>query len=47
MVDADMEAVGMEPIGEGLKIIEENFTLWHRWESSVTALINNNANRFD
>jgi GDPmannose 4,6-dehydratase len=47
MVDADMEAIGLKPLGDGLKIIEENFTEWHRWESSVTAVINNNASGFD
>jgi GDPmannose 4,6-dehydratase len=37
MVDADMEAVGLEPIGEGRKIMQERFTGWHRWETSITA----------
>jgi GDPmannose 4,6-dehydratase len=41
MVDADLQAVGVEPIGEGLKILEERFDDWHRWESSVTAVIQN------
>jgi GDPmannose 4,6-dehydratase len=30
MVDADLEAVGLEPIGEGKKILAKNFTAWHR-----------------
>jgi GDPmannose 4,6-dehydratase len=47
MVDADMEAEGLEPIGEGLKIMEENFTDWHRWETGVTALINSVGNGVD
>jgi GDPmannose 4,6-dehydratase len=38
MVDADMEAIGLTPIGEGKRIMEEKFTDWHRWESSITAL---------
>jgi len=38
MVDADMEAIGLEPIGEGKRIMEERFTDWHRWETSITAL---------
>jgi GDPmannose 4,6-dehydratase len=41
MVDADMEENGLEPIGEGLKILEERFDDWHRWDSSVTAQIKN------
>jgi GDPmannose 4,6-dehydratase len=41
MVDADLEAVGLEPIGEGLNILEEKFDDWHRWDSSVTAVIQN------
>ena len=44
MVDADMQAVGMEPIGEGLRILDENFDDWHRWETSVTAVLNNTGN---
>ena len=33
-----MEAIGLEPIGEGKKILEKKFTDWHRWESGVTAV---------
>ena len=44
MVDADMEAVGLEPIGEGLQILEENFDDWHRWDTGVTAVINSEGN---
>lgn len=40
MVDADMEAVGLEPPGEGKKILEKKFTGWHRWETGVTAALN-------
>jgi GDPmannose 4,6-dehydratase len=47
MVDADMEAIGMEPIGEGHKIIEESFSDWHRWETGVTALLKNAGNGFE
>jgi GDPmannose 4,6-dehydratase len=38
MVDADMEALGLDAIGEGRRIMEEKFTGWHRWQSSITAL---------
>jgi len=30
MVDADLEAAGLKPIGEGKKILERNFGTWHR-----------------
>jgi len=35
MVDADLEAVGLKPIGEGTRILQEKFAGWHRWESGV------------
>jgi GDPmannose 4,6-dehydratase len=38
MVDADMEATGLKPPGEGKRILEEKFTGWHRWERIVTAV---------
>jgi len=41
MVDADMEALGLEPIGEGKRIMNEKFTDWHRWDSSVKAVYEN------
>jgi GDPmannose 4,6-dehydratase len=47
MVDADMEMVGLEPIGEGKRILEKNFGKWHRWETGVTAVINHVTNGFD
>lgn len=34
MVDADMEAVGLIPPGEGKRILQEKFGLWHRWENA-------------
>ncbi len=47
MVDADLEAVGLEPIGEGLKILDEHFDDWHRWDTGVTAVIQNAGNGVD
>ena len=47
MVDADMEAINLTPIGEGLKIIEQSFDDWHRWETGVTAVLNNAGNGFE
>ncbi len=47
MVDADMEAIGSEPIGEGHKILKSKFDNWHRWDTGVTAVLNNAGNGFD
>jgi len=41
MVDADMEAAGLEPPGEGKRILEEKFAGWHRWDTGVTATLRN------
>jgi GDPmannose 4,6-dehydratase len=37
MVDADMESVGLKPSGEGFRILEEKFGMWHQWSNSVSA----------
>lgn len=47
MVDADLEGIGREPIGEGVKILEQKFDNWHRWDSSVSALLESNGDNFD
>ncbi|MCL0072148.1 GDP-mannose 4,6-dehydratase [Thermodesulfovibrionales bacterium] len=47
MVDADMEAIGLEPIGEGKRILEEKFTGWHRWDNSVAAALKNEKRGFE
>lgn len=47
MVDADMEMVGLKPIGEGLAILEQHFGDWHRWETGVTAVLKNAGNGVD
>lgn len=36
MVDADLEAIGITPKGEGRRILEEKFGSWHQWTRSVT-----------
>ncbi|HMK08631.1 MAG TPA: GDP-mannose 4,6-dehydratase [Anaerolineales bacterium] len=41
MVDADMEMAGLAPIGEGLRLLDEHFGHWHRWDTGVTAVIHN------
>jgi GDPmannose 4,6-dehydratase len=35
MVDADVTAAGLEPPGEGARILEERFSGWHHWRSAV------------
>lgn len=47
MVDADMEAIGLKPLGEGKKILEDKCPRWHRWPSSVTATLRDNKRRFE
>ena len=47
MVDADMEALNLDVIGEGVKILEENFADWHRWDTGVTAVLRDYGNGFD
>lgn len=36
MVDADMQAVSLTPIGEGSHILKERFGDWHQWGNSVS-----------
>ncbi len=36
MVDADMEAVGLQPIGEGQKVLEAKSSSWHQWRTAVS-----------
>jgi len=39
MVDADMQAAGLTPIGEGLRLLDSHFDKWHRWDTGVTAVL--------
>lgn len=39
MVDADMEAVGLRPVGEGLQILQRHFSDWHSWRLSVSDVV--------
>jgi GDPmannose 4,6-dehydratase len=41
MVDADMEAMGLPPIGQGSRILAEKFPAWHQWSVAVTSLQRN------
>jgi GDPmannose 4,6-dehydratase len=47
MVDADMEAIGLQPIGQGSRILSEKFSAWHQWSEAVTALHCNGQQRFE
>jgi len=41
IIDADMEAIGLEAPGEGKRILKEKFAGWHRWDKSVAAALQN------
>ncbi|RJR27582.1 GDP-mannose 4,6-dehydratase [candidate division WWE3 bacterium] len=41
MVDADMEAAGLTPVGEGKRILNDKFSHWHQWETGVKAVYEN------
>ncbi len=45
MVDADLEAMGLKPIGEGNKILQTKFRGWHQWEGTVTQVVEAVAGR--
>jgi len=45
MVDADMEAAGLEPIGEGVEFLRARFGNWHHWRNAVSQVIQSRANR--
>jgi GDPmannose 4,6-dehydratase len=45
MVDADMEAAGVQPIGEGRKILESKFSTWHQWAAAVTKSLSTEEGR--
>jgi len=38
MVDADMEAAGLKPVGQGKAVLEKTFGGWHNWKANVTAV---------
>jgi GDPmannose 4,6-dehydratase len=47
MIDADMEAVGLQPIGHGQHTLETKFAGWHQWSAAVTALQQGVAHKFE
>jgi GDPmannose 4,6-dehydratase len=38
MVDADLELLGLDPPGEGKKIMEAHHGKWHRWQDQVISM---------
>jgi GDPmannose 4,6-dehydratase len=47
MVDADMEAMGLTPIGQGQHILSTKFSGWHQWSAAVTSLCRNGQQLVD
>lgn len=47
MVDADLEAIGLPPIGDGQRILAEKFSWWHQWSTAVTSLYQNGSRQFE
>lgn len=47
MVDADLEAVGLQSSGEGKRILQEKFSDWPHWEGAVPRMLQRNASRFE
>jgi GDPmannose 4,6-dehydratase len=39
MIDADMETVGLTPIGDGHRILQAKFGDWHHWANAVTSAV--------
>jgi GDPmannose 4,6-dehydratase len=39
MVDADLEAIGLVPPGEGIAVLQKHFGDWHRWDNSVRPVL--------
>ncbi len=38
MMDADLELTGLNPIGDGRRVLDEKFGDWHRWEDQVVSM---------
>ena len=38
MMDAELEAMGQEPIGEGVEIVRERFDGWHQWGAAKSGM---------
>jgi GDPmannose 4,6-dehydratase len=38
MVDADLELIGLESPGEGVRVLEGKFGDWHHWKDQVISM---------
>jgi GDPmannose 4,6-dehydratase len=47
MVDFDLQAIGLSPIGSGQRILQNKFSDWHQWFSAVTSVFQNAREGFD
>lgn len=47
MVDADMEAVGLKPVGRGVRVLEEQFPNWRHRSAAVTSTLRNGQRHFE
>jgi len=47
MVDADLEALDLQPRGRGQRILAAKFAGWHQWSSAVTSLYHNTHRHFE
>ena len=47
MVDADLEALGLEPPGKGKRILLKKFDRWHHWEGAVTQSLHHEAHMME
>jgi GDPmannose 4,6-dehydratase len=45
MVDADMEALGLQSPGKGKMILEEKLGRWHQWHNAVSKVVRASAGR--
>lgn len=43
MVDADLEKVGLNPVGDGRRVLAAKFDSWHQWDSAVSRLLSNTS----
>ena len=47
MVDSDLEANGLPPIGQGRRVLETKFCNWHQWASPLTPVLHSSREGFD
>jgi len=39
MVDADLESLGLKPVGAGKQLLDRQFPPWHTWQKSVSSAL--------